>query len=609
MLFPQQKEVTDSITSGDFLLEQGDSFAALNESEWTSLLEKSAACSVFQSFSWANSWWKAFRDDKKRLLILSVRQKGKLVALAPLFLQMECPGFSFPPSRAWSLRFVGEEHADYLNFLVDRAVPGALDFLLDALTCRVASWDRFYLPEIPEGSQLYSKLMVLSNQTTSGLTLLHRTPCPGITIPGKEPQVADLLHKQSLKRSLAKMSRSGTLQVLHLRRSDEILPLLPGFFRQHIDRWAVTGSPSLFLNPQNRAFYESLVKSLTRDGKLIFTVINFQSAAAAYHFGLVSGNSFVWYKPTFDITLFRISPGEVLLRELIQLALQSQFDEFDFTRGDEQFKHRFANHSDHNATFVWYRKPRELKRLQRKQRIKTQTKLIVQRLQGRKWAANCFNRLQAKRARTHSVFALTLWLLYDILRSALKSVYSDRRVLIFHSSPDPPPVVLPSGVEVKRADLRFLLDVPGFPDEPSRSLFLQAAFSRLKKDDECFVMLANGTMASYCWVAVKSPIPITEINEDFAFEATSVCLYDAFTFPDFRRRGLGSLLLKNLYRHYDGKVLRIYCDYSNERSLRLIQKACFVPDQTLGLRTFLGRTIRYHESHQGKAPENAQGSY
>src|SRR5206468_1228139 len=167
------------------------------------------------------------------------------------------------------------------------------------------------------------------------------------------------------------------------------------------------------------------------------------------------------------------------------LALQSQFDEFDFTRGDEQFKHRFANHLDHNATFVWYRKPRQLKTLQRKQKIKAQIKLIAHRLQGHKWAANCFNRLQARRARTQSVFALTLWLLYYVLRSALKWAYSDRRVLLLHSSPNPPPVVLPSGVEVKRADLRFLLDVPGFPDESSRSLFLQAAFSRLKKDDEC----------------------------------------------------------------------------------------------------------------------------
>src|SRR5438093_6593142 len=116
MSFPQQREVTDSIASGDFLLEQSESFAALNESEWASLLEKSAACSVFQSFSWASSWWKAFRDDKKRLLILSVKRKGKLVALAPLFLQLESAGFSFPPSPARSLRFVGEEHADYLNF-------------------------------------------------------------------------------------------------------------------------------------------------------------------------------------------------------------------------------------------------------------------------------------------------------------------------------------------------------------------------------------------------------------------------------------------------------------------------------------------------------------
>ena len=53
--------------------------------------------------------------------------------------------------------------------------------------------------------------------------------------------------------------------------------------------------------------------------------------------------SFLWYKPTFDITLAKHSPGEVLLRQLLLRAIDEEADYFDFGLGDEAFKNRFAS--------------------------------------------------------------------------------------------------------------------------------------------------------------------------------------------------------------------------------------------------------------------------
>ena len=63
----------------------------------------------------------------------------------------------------------------------------------------------------------------------------------------------------------------------------------------------------------------------------------------AYHFGLYGAATFIWYKPTFDMNLQHEGPGEVLFKALVEHASAAGHSYFDFSRGDEPFKLRFAN--------------------------------------------------------------------------------------------------------------------------------------------------------------------------------------------------------------------------------------------------------------------------
>jgi CelD/BcsL family acetyltransferase involved in cellulose biosynthesis len=76
---------------------------------------------------------------------------------------------------------------------------------------------------------------------------------------------------------------------------------------------------------------------------LDFTVLTYNDAVIAYHFGFFYNNKLVWYKPAFDVKYARHSPGEVHLKYLIQHAIDLGAKEFDFTIGDENFKRRFSN--------------------------------------------------------------------------------------------------------------------------------------------------------------------------------------------------------------------------------------------------------------------------
>jgi CelD/BcsL family acetyltransferase involved in cellulose biosynthesis len=77
-------------------------------------------------------------------------------------------------------------------------------------------------------------------------------------------------------------------------------------------------------------------------------------APLAFHFGFDYAGSVIWYKPSFEIRHAARSPGLLLIRNMIQDALERKRHELDFTIGDEQFKDRFANAERVNLNVAIY---------------------------------------------------------------------------------------------------------------------------------------------------------------------------------------------------------------------------------------------------------------
>jgi CelD/BcsL family acetyltransferase involved in cellulose biosynthesis len=150
------------------------------------------------------------------------------------------------------------------------------------------------------------------------------------------------------------LSKIGAVSVEHRFDARSIGSDLERFFDQHVSRWSGTGSPSLFLNRANRCFYRELTREFDGSGDLVFTVVHLDGRAAAFHFGFQSGSTFLWYKPSFDLQLGKYSPGQCLLRGLIEFAVSRGLTAFDFTRGDEPFKRRLASEIRSNISFRWY---------------------------------------------------------------------------------------------------------------------------------------------------------------------------------------------------------------------------------------------------------------
>jgi CelD/BcsL family acetyltransferase involved in cellulose biosynthesis len=84
-------------------------------------------------------------------------------------------------------------------------------------------------------------------------------------------------------------------------------------------------------------------------------VVEFNDHPIAFHYGFLYNSRLIWYKPSFDINYSKCSPGKVLIKYLIEYAINNGVDELDFTVGDEKFKSHFANEKKKNVQIKIYK--------------------------------------------------------------------------------------------------------------------------------------------------------------------------------------------------------------------------------------------------------------
>jgi CelD/BcsL family acetyltransferase involved in cellulose biosynthesis len=329
-------------------LDQWDRVAALGP-EWERLVERLPGATVFQTFQWHACWWRAF-GKPHRLCVIACFRGDRLLGVAPLMVRNGAFG------RPVEICFIGSMNyaSDYADFLVDPAFPEALTHLLHEALRQLNQAQRIRLSQLPAHSKNADLVRACLREVGARFT-----EEPGLQAPTRilGDAVADrrTVNKASLRRSCNALRQSGDLRYQRCVGEAEILQFLDTFFEQHVERRGQTRWPSQFLHPDQRNFFRCLVQELRPQGWLRFDVLLLDGRAIAFHFGFEFKGRFFWYKPAFCIDEAKRSPGSVLLKFMLEDAIDRKLEEFDFTVGDEAFKFRFANLVRHNVTLTVFR--------------------------------------------------------------------------------------------------------------------------------------------------------------------------------------------------------------------------------------------------------------
>lgn len=331
-----------------------DEVTPLAES-WNALVAASEPCTVFQTFEWHDAWWRNFGSEHELLVVCAFRG-DELRAVAPMMIS--ATEFQRRPRRV--LRFIGTSNyaSDYCNFVLpeEASREAMAATLLEAIAAE-PDWDIAELSRFPTESPWRG---VVERKLRSLVPVLHatiETEAPSRILRDADDDKA-IVDSKSFRRDFGWFEKRGALKFEHLMKPEDerrIAEQLDDFFQQHIDRRALIGDRSQFLDPRQKQFYRDLTASMLPRGWLRFAAVKWNDKALAYHFGFEFARRFVLYKPTFNVELEKKSPGKVLVKFLIEDAVDRQLDEFDFTVGEESYKYRFANVIRTNTKFRAFR--------------------------------------------------------------------------------------------------------------------------------------------------------------------------------------------------------------------------------------------------------------
>jgi len=320
----------------------------LNKKSWNDLVQNNSTNTIFQTYEWFISWWDNFNKDHD-LFFLTAFKNDKIVGFAPLMISNESFGRR-------TIKFIGDGNSDYCDLIINENKYETVCAFLDFIKNSEIKWSSFSLLNIPSSSTTRACIETYCLKSNIHIQLLRNTKTP-ILLLNDTQLVNEITNKYSVMRHVKKINKAGCVTIKNTSDHETIEKYLNIFFNQHIERYSLKQDSSLFSDSSNKSFYKALSYNLKDTNWILFTILFFDSKPIAFHFGFEYNNSLTWYKPSFDITYKKYSPGTVLLKSIIEYSSDKSMKKFDFTIGDESFKSRFSNLNKKNNNFVLYKSP------------------------------------------------------------------------------------------------------------------------------------------------------------------------------------------------------------------------------------------------------------
>jgi CelD/BcsL family acetyltransferase involved in cellulose biosynthesis len=314
--------------------------------EWDRLVAACATPNVFLTSDWLVTWWRHYGTDRSWQVLLVRDKKGHLIGGLPLYGESRLLfGRSYR-----LLRFIGTqpESPDNLDVVTEEstriAVANALSNWIN--TAGKQRYDILMLSNLAKDSVLIEGLDSGAVTKSDEIKVTPLFQCPYLSLPSSFDT-----YVSSLSKNMRYNLRRRTRQVLNLPGGIEIayvdsatgLPAAMGdLFRLHTLRRAARGGETRFTMKARQEFHRNLAATFLKQGRLRLLLLkaNSQTIAAVYCFKYVSKT--FYFQSGFDPRWSKYSVGMVLMGQCIEMAIRDGCKEFDFLRGDEDYKFQWT---------------------------------------------------------------------------------------------------------------------------------------------------------------------------------------------------------------------------------------------------------------------------
>ncbi|HEX5941627.1 MAG TPA: GNAT family N-acetyltransferase [Anaerolineales bacterium] len=333
-------------------------FSELDMASWNALVEQSIADTPFSRHEYLSEWWKTLGGGEWQgkggvspsegettspfLVLVSATENDQLIGLAPLFLA------NYEGQRA--LMLVGSiEISDYLDLIVREGdLPTFLSGLLDFLTSELArgprpyDWSALDWYNIPDESPTLAALKAEAEKRGWNHREEIYRPTPRIPLNGSfEEYLARIDKKQrhEIRRKMRRAAESDkNVRFTIVNGTEDINAEINAF----LDLMLHDPGKAEFLHSAMREQMTVTIQNAHKYGYLwlAFLEIDGDKTAASLNFDY--RNKLWGYNSGVSSEHRELSPGWVLLAHTIQWCCENGRYEFDFMRGDEEYKYRFG---------------------------------------------------------------------------------------------------------------------------------------------------------------------------------------------------------------------------------------------------------------------------
>ncbi len=332
------QRIAGSIVQIDEIRNTAD-WAAL-AAEWNALLCESHNNVPFLTYEFQRAWWDHLGggewQDAELNILVGRDQEGQLIGIAPLF--------STRTDEGKILRFIGShEIADFLDIIVRPQDHAAFsEALLEHLVEQTKDWQRIELYNLLDSSRTTQALKESSASAKLNFDLKPLLPSPYIEIPASFDTYLDSLDaKQAheLRRKLRRAARNPEAIAMEMVEDRQQLDhALDDFFRL----MSQEAHKAAFLTSNMRAQMNAIAKAAFAGGWLQLVFLKCGDIRIAGYMNFDYDNCIWAYNAGFDNEYAYLSPGWVILAEMMKWNIEHGRRIFDFMRGDEEYKYRFG---------------------------------------------------------------------------------------------------------------------------------------------------------------------------------------------------------------------------------------------------------------------------
>jgi CelD/BcsL family acetyltransferase involved in cellulose biosynthesis len=308
--------------------------------EWDHLLSQSIMDVPFLKYDHLRIWWETRGGGEwplaDELALVSAREGPDLVGLAPLFLHKQ--------ENKRSLYLLGSrEICDYLDLIVQPEKTGAF---LEELAGFMASpafpnWDMLVLHNLLQSSPTINPLEKAARKMGWSFSTECKKRSPYIQLPGNwEDYLSSIDKKQrhEIRRKMRRAEKKSDLHWFFVDGEKQIEGAIDDFL--HLMSFDV--EKAAFLTTCMREHMRRVLRWAFHEKILKLAFLEIQGQKAASYFCFHYQNRMLVYNSGFDPKFGEYSPGWVLLGDLLKWSNENHIVEFDFMRGNEEYKYRFG---------------------------------------------------------------------------------------------------------------------------------------------------------------------------------------------------------------------------------------------------------------------------